>query len=205
MKTLLRAAGDGSLLRFEHVLVAVDQRLVQDLLSAVLPLEGDVKGGFHVRIESATAAFEDGVPLLRLAGRVTAAGQIAAATMVVYAGLETIDLSPGSGLLRGRISLYGLEVKEANIGGLDQRRLTQALAHGGLETLLPFVEVPIRFEDTVALPAVQAHRLRIPGTDVHLTARVALVRAFGGKLWIGMEGSAVGTKPASADVAQASP
>ena len=205
MEKLALAARDGSLLPFEHILVVVDEGLIQGLLTAALPLEGDVSGGFHVRIESAQASFADGLPLLRLGGRVTASRKVATATMAVYAGMDTIDLSPASGLLRGRVSLYGLEVKDADIVGLDQRRLTQALAHGGLEALLPFIEVPLRFDSTVTLPSVRAHRLLIPATDLRLRARVALVRAFAGKLWIGVEGSAGETEPSPGDVHQAAP
>ena len=205
MEKLALAARDGSLLPFEHILVVVDEGLIQGLLSAVLPLEGDVSGGFHVRIESAQASFADGLPLLRLGGRVTAAGHVAAATLVVYAGMDTIDLNPASGLLRGRVSLYGLEVKEADIAGLDQRRLTKALAQGGLEALLPFVEVPLRFDNTVVLPPVRVHRLLIPATELRLRARVALVRAFAGKLWIAVEGSAAEEDKEPGDVPQGAP
>jgi hypothetical protein len=149
----------------------------------VLPIEGDV-AGFRLRIEGAEAAFGDGVALLRLAGHVSAAGRSASASMVVYGGLDVLEVSPESGRLRGRIALYGVEVKEADILGVDERGLTRALAQGGLETLLRFVEVPIRFEDTIAIPAVRSARLRIPEMGLPLHARVVRVRVFGGKLWI---------------------
>ena len=56
LRTLVKAADRGGLLGFRQVLVVVDQGLVQDLLSAAMPIEGLV-GSFHVRIESAEASF----------------------------------------------------------------------------------------------------------------------------------------------------
>ncbi|HVQ28112.1 MAG TPA: hypothetical protein VMV21_00950, partial [Vicinamibacteria bacterium] len=44
IEALLSASASGSILPFEQILVVVDQSLVQDIISAVLPLEGDVGG-----------------------------------------------------------------------------------------------------------------------------------------------------------------
>ena len=189
IETLLQAGGSGPLLPFEQILVVVDQSLVQEIIRAVLPLEGDV-GGFHLRIEGAEAAFGDGVALLRLTGQVSAAAKNAWARMTVYGGLEAVELSPHSGLLRGRVSVYGVQIAQADVMGVDERGLTRALTQVGLETLLPFVEVPIRFQDAIAIPAVRSNRLRIRGTQWPLNARVALIRSFGGKLCVVVEARA---------------
>jgi hypothetical protein len=185
------------------MLLVVDQRLVQDVVSAVLPLEGEV-GGFRVRIEGAQAAFGDGLALLRLAGKASVVGKAASASMVVYGGLDVVEISPESGRLRGRVSVYSVEVKEADILGVDERGLTRALAHDGLQALLHFVEVPIRFENTVVVPAVESRRLRIPEMELPLDARIARVRVFGGKLWIEVAVSAGAGSP-NGRVAQAIP
>jgi hypothetical protein len=188
LEQLVGAAEGGALLPFGQMLLVVDQGLVQDLVRAVLPVEGHV-GGFHLRIESAEAAFGDGVALLRLAGHACAAGQAASASMVVYGGLDVLDISPESDRLRGRVSVYGVEVKEADILGVDERALTRALAQDGLEEVLRFVEVPISFENSVVIPALDSRRLRIREMYLPLHARVARVRVFGGKLWIDLEAS----------------
>jgi hypothetical protein len=203
LEQLVGAAEGGPLLPFGQMLLVVDQGLVQEVVGAVLPLEGDV-GGFHIRLEGAEAAFGDGVALLRLAGKASVAGKAASANMVVYGGLDVVEISPESGRLRGRISVYGVEVKEADILGVDERRLTRALAHDGLAALLHFVEVPIRFENTLMIPAVESKRLRIPQMDLPLNARVAGVRVFGGKLWIEVLAS-TGEGGADARVAQVLP
>ena len=202
IEALLSASASGSILPFEQILVVVDQSLVQDIISAVLPLEGDV-GGFHLRIEGAEAAFGDGVALLRLRGRVNSAGKNASASMVVYGGIDAAELSPQSGLLRGRVSVYGVEVQKADVLGVDERGLTRALAHAGLETLLPFVEVPIRFQDTIAIPAVRSERLQIRAAQMPLNAKVALLRAFGGKLCVVVEAHAGEQSARSTDVKSA--
>lgn len=189
IESLLSAARTGSILPFEQVLVVIDQSLVQDIVTAVLPLEGDV-GGFHLRIEGAEAAFGDGVALLRLRGRVNSAGDAASASMVVYGGIDAAELSPQSGLLRGRVSVYGVQVQKADVLGVDERGLTRALARAGLTTLLPFVEVPIRFQDTIAIPAVRSEKLQIRAAQMPLNAKVALLRAFGGKLCVVVEAHA---------------
>jgi hypothetical protein len=110
--------------------------------------------------------------------------------MVVFGGLDVLEISAESGRLRGRISVYGVEVQEADIFGVDERSLTQALAKDGLEALLRFVEVPIHFENTVLIPAVESRRVQIPEMELPLGARVTRVRVFGGKLWVEVEASA---------------
>jgi hypothetical protein len=186
--SLLAAAEAGRLLDFEQVLVVVDQHLVQDLVGAVVPLEGEVGGGFHVRIEAAEAAFADGLALLRLRGRARHEATAASAAMTVYGGLDVVDLDPDSGMLRCRVKVFGVETTEADVLGIDRpaRRLSDALATGGLERLLPAVEVPIRIEDNIALPAVRTRRLRIDAADVPIHASVGHVAVFGGKLWVSL-------------------
>ncbi len=203
LEQLVAAAEAGSLLPFGQMLLVVDQGLVQEVVSAVLPLEGEV-GDFKLRLESAQAAFGDGVALLRLAGKVSAVGQAASADMIVYGGLDVMEISPESGRLRSQISVYGVEVKEADIFGVNERGLTRALAHDGLAALLHFVEVPVRFENTLLIPAVESKRLRIPEMNLPLNARVARVRVFGGKLWIEVLAS-TGERSPDARVAQVMP
>ena len=62
--------------------------------------------------------------------------------------------------------------------------------------------MPILFEDTIKIPAVETKRLRIPAMDLPLDARVAQVRVFGGKLWIEVHAS-TGESPEARQVARA--
>ena len=87
-----------------------------------------------------------------------------AADLRVYGGLEVVSIDPGSGLLRCQVRVFGVESDHASGLGLagPLRELSQALGHGGLDALLSFVEIPVRFDDHLALPAVSWRRLRIP-------------------------------------------
>lgn len=188
LENLVARAEKGRLLDFEQVLVVVDQHLVQDLVGAAVPLEGDIGHGFHVRIERAEASFGDGVALLLLHGRASVVGKSASATMAVYGGLDVVSLDSASGILRCNVKVFGVETTEADVLGMDRpvRRLTDALTEGGLASLLPAVEIPVSIHDQVSLPSVQTRRLRIDAANVPLQVSVGSVTVFGGKLWVGV-------------------
>jgi len=187
LQALVEAADRGALLNFRHVLVVVDQGLVQDLLRAAMPLEGPV-GGFQVRIESAEASFGDGVALIHLNGKATLIQSSVTADLRVYGGLEVVNLDPASGLLRCQVRVFGVEADHADLLGIDEplRGLAEALSHGGLAALLRFVEIPVRIDDHLTLPAVDSRRLRIPAARVPIRAEVSEVKVFGGKLWVAL-------------------
>jgi len=187
LRTLVSAADRGALVSFAQVLVVVDQSLVQDLLRAAMPVEGPI-GGFRVRLESAEASFDDGLALVHLRGKATLIESSVSADLRVYGGLEVVNLDPQSGRLRCEVRVFGVEADRANLLGIDKplRDLAQALSHGGLAALLRFVEIPVRIDDHVSLPAVDSKRLRIPAAEVPIRAEVAEVKAFGGKLWVAL-------------------
>jgi hypothetical protein len=188
LQGLVAAAEAGELFKFGQALVVVDQHLVQDLVRAVVPLEGDVSGDFHVRIEGAEAAFGDGLALLCLHGRASTIGKSASAAMKVYGGLDVFELDPVSGMLRCRVKVFGVETTEADVLGIDRpaRRLTEALAAGGLARLLPAIEVPVQIKDNITLPDVRTRRVRIAAADLPVHASVAQVAVYGGKLWVSL-------------------
>ena len=188
LRVQVEAAEAGTLLDFEQVLVVVDQDLVQRLLASATPLEGDVGQGFHVRIDTARAEFANGVALVHLDGEASLVGRAVSAQMSVYGGLDVVELDPASGVLRARVGVYAVEIPKADVLGIDEpaRRLTKALAEGGLETLLGPIEVPVRIEDRLRLPALRTRRISIPALDVPVAATVSSVRVFAGKLWVGV-------------------
>jgi hypothetical protein len=191
LRELVTAAEGGSLLDFGQLLIVVDESLVQSVLASAASLEGDVGGGFWVRIDKASASFQDGVALVRMGGEARLVNESVSTWAEVYGGLEVVELDPESGVLRARVKVYAVEVARADILGIDEpaRELTKALAEGGLESLLGPVEVPVRIEDHLRLPAVTTRRLRIPAMEVPVIASVTSVRVFGGKLWVGIGAS----------------
>jgi len=188
LRAQVEAAESGTLLDFDQMLVVVDQELVQRLLASATPLEGDVEG-FHVRIDTARAEFTNGVALVHLDGAASVVGRAVSADMSVYGGLDVVELDPASGVLRARLGVYAVEIPKADLLGIDQpaRRLTKALAEGGLEALLGPIEVPVRIEDRLRLPALRTRRVRIPALDVPVAATVSSVRVFAGRLWVGVK------------------
>ena len=191
LRVQVAAAEAGTLLDFEQMLVVVDQQLIQQLLASATPLEGDVQS-FHVRIDAARAEFAKGVALVHLDGQASLVSGGISAEMSVYGGLDVVELDPASGVLRARVSVYAVDIPKADLLGIDQptRRLTQALAEGGLEALLGPIEVPVRIEDRLELPALRTRRVSIPALEVPVAATVSSVRVFSGKLWVGVRAKA---------------
>ena len=143
---LVAAADHGSLFDFDGILVVVDQGLVQELLRGATPLEADVGGGFHVRVDSAEASFADGLAVVRLDGQASVAGKTASADVKVYGAIDVVALDSKSGVLTCRVSVWGVEAAHADVLGIHQpvRRLTEALTQGGLALLLGSIEIPVR-------------------------------------------------------------
>jgi hypothetical protein len=172
LRPLVAAAENGTLLDFAQMLVVVDQG----------------------RIDSARASFGDGLALVHLVGEARIVGRPVSAPVDVYGGLDSVDLDPGTGILRARVNLYTVDLSaDRALGGAGAaRRLAQALASGGLDALLGPIEVPIRIEDRLRLPALRTPRVRIPGMDVPVEAVVSSLKVFGGKLWVGVSAHVAG-------------
>ena len=195
---LIAAAEQKSLFDFGGILVVVDQALVQDLLRSVTPLEGDVGGGFHVRVESAETSFADGLAIVRLDGKASVAGKAASADVSVYGAIDVVELDSTSGVMKCRVSVFGVDAAHADMLGVDEpvRRLTEALTQGGLALLLGSIEVPVRIENRLSIPALESHRLRIASVDLPLQVAVEDVNVLGGKLWVRVK-AAIGPSPAA--------
>jgi hypothetical protein len=194
---LASAAENGTLLDFKGVLIVVDQVLVQDLLRAVTPLDADVGSGFHVKIDSADAAFGDGVALIRMTGTARVGGTSVGSKVTVLGAIDVVELNPISGVLQCGVSILGVEALDATALGHNDPvgRLTEALTHGGLSLLLGSFEIPVSVENRLSIPGVESKRLRIAAEDLPLTIAVQQVKAFGGRLWVFVD-AALATGPA---------
>ena len=183
---LAAAAENGTLLNFKGVLIVVDEVLVQDLIRAVTPLEADVGSGFHVKIDSADAAFGDGVALVRMTGTASVGGAALGSQVTVFGAIDVVALAPNSGVLQCGISILSVEAQDATALGHNDPvgRLTEALTHGGLSLLLGSLEIPVSVADRLSIPAVESKRLRIAAENLPLTIAVQQVKVFGGRLWV---------------------
>ena len=183
---LTAAAEKGTLLNFKDILVVVDQSLIQDLLRAVTPMDADVGKGFHVRIDSADTAFGDGVALVRMTGIATLDASAVGAEVTVFGAIDAVQIDPASGVLRCSVAILGVEAQDAKALGRNDPigRLTEALAHGGLSMLLGGLEIPVRVENHLSIPAVASKRLQIVAEHLPLTVSAQQIKVFGGKLWV---------------------
>jgi hypothetical protein len=183
---LTASAEKGKLLDFKDILVVVDQSLIQDLLRAVTPMDADVGSGFHVRIDSADTTFGDGVALVRMTGIATRDASTVGAEVTVLGAIEAVQVDPVSGVLRCSVAILGVEAQDAEALGRNDPigRLTEALAHGGLSMLLGGLEIPVRVENQLSIPAVASKRLQIVAEELPLSVAAQQIKVFGGKLWV---------------------
>jgi hypothetical protein len=205
LRRLLAEAEKGALIKPGDVTVAVDERLVQDLLSAVLPLERVVGGRYRIRLTKASVRFEDGFALVRLGGRATLEGKdegYASADLDVAGGLDVVELDPRTGVLRGQVKIIAVDAQRVAVMGLsaprEAQRLVEDLGRERLESfsdLLSALEIPVRVEREIALPAVSGEAgLRIGADVIPLQARIADVESFRGRLWVSIAAAVEGAK-----------
>jgi hypothetical protein len=200
---LASAAERGTLLDFKSVLIIVDQVLVQDLLHAATPFEADVGNGFHVKINSADAAFGDGVALVRLTGTASVGGTSVGSQVAVFGAIDVVALAPLSGVLQCRVSILSVEAQDAAALGHNDPvgRLTEALTRGGLSLLLGPLEIPVSVQNSLSIPAVESKRLHIAAEDLPLTIAVQQVKVFGGRLWVFVD-AALAPRPVKPEVSK---
>jgi len=189
VRTLIADAERGKLIDFRELLVVVDQHLVQDLITSMTPFEREVGTLYRVRIDNATAEFEDGLALVRLDGRAMLRGSETYVDLSVFGGVDILDLDADTGLLRARMTVFAVHVPEVRLAGRDApaRLLAQTISRERLEAfadILPSVPIPVRLQHDVTLPAVQTDVVKIAETRVPVAATVLQVRVFRGKLWV---------------------
>jgi hypothetical protein len=186
MLALVSAAERGKVLDFPGMLIVVDQTLVQALLREITPIEADVGNGFHVRIDSADAAFTNGVALVTLIGTASVKGGPEGAKITVLGAIDVARIDRATGMLQCGVSILGVDAQNAGALGSNDPigRLTEALAHGGISLLLGSLEVPVRIADRLVIPSVTRKRIRIEPQALPLTVAAREIKVFGGRLWV---------------------
>jgi hypothetical protein len=194
LQALVKTAQEKRLAPFKGVLVVVDETLVQRLLQVGIPYERTVAGRFRISITGAHVKFDDAFALVRLDGRATLADRAdtgAAADVSVFGALDIVDLDASTSVLRGRVSLLGVDARRVEVLGVRTSAAEELVEELGREQLLSFadlasaLEIPVRLQSSLELPAVgPAGGVTIAAASLPVTARIADVNAFRGKLWI---------------------
>jgi hypothetical protein len=199
LEGLIRAARSGRLVPFEEILVVVQEGLVQRLIEAALPIEQVIER-YRVRVESVRVTFEDGFALVHLSGRASLTDQPQTfAEIDVYGGLDIVDLDPQTGVLTARAKILAVDTQRVDLRGISApvRRLVDDIGRERLsvfEPLLESLEIPVRLESEVVIPAVRDAGVFIEAARAPVAVGIVDVKAFRGKLWISASAQA-GVEP----------
>lgn len=172
------------------VLISVRESLVRELIAASLPFEQEVAGRFNITAEDVEVDLRPGMALVEFAGRASpvALGEVTV-DILILASLELLELAPDTPDLRAKLSMLGFQVTGLEIGRLRPpvERLVNELGRSqiGLFTdLLGEIEIPIRLESAITLPAVESDDVTIPAASLPLRSEVRGVFVGDERLWV---------------------
>jgi hypothetical protein len=171
----------------DGVVVSVSQSVVTQLLNAQLPFETSA-GALKVTLTRGEAVFK-GSPAVTLTGLIAPAGEPGlAGEIAVFGALEGIKIDPGSGTLRANIAIDHVDLLkmaglEKVVGGGSLDDLGQ-LVRTQVKGSLPEVQIPVRIEQSIDLPAVTDGPVLIEGARMPLEVEIADVFAAEGSLWV---------------------
>jgi hypothetical protein len=169
------------------VVVAIDESLLQNIIAAQLPLDADVDR-YHLRLSGVDVTFR-GSPIVRLKGALHPLEQPGLEAEVDVVGvLEHIEIVPGESTLKARIAIDHLTVEKA--AGLESVLSGSTLdeiavrIRDVLKDQIPLVQIPVKVQEDISLPAVTRGPVRVDGAVLPLGAGVSQVVAVRGRLWI---------------------
>jgi hypothetical protein len=201
--TVARLERNETVLPLDEVAVVVDATLIRDLIAAQLPFDADVDR-YHVRLVEADVIFEES-EVVRLRGVLFIRDNPALAAEVTAVGvLEKIMIDDASSTLTARIAVDHIGFDK--VAGLES-----ILSEGALDELarsvrvriadqLPAIQIPIKVQHTIELPAVELGPIRLEAASLPLQVSVSRVVAGRGRLWIAIRitpGEFVHGRPAS--------
>jgi hypothetical protein len=175
------------MLPLDDVAVSIDEVFVRDLIHAQLPFEVDVDR-FHLALQEVGVHFR-GSPTVRLRGALNLKERPdLAGTVEVVGALDEIRVEPSSSTLRARIVIdhIGIE-KAAGIESILSGATLDEVARMirlRIKDQLPPVQIPVRVQQSIDLPAVTQGPVRIDGARMPLQVAVSQVVAGQGKLWV---------------------
>lgn len=175
------------MLPLDDVAISIDDAFVRDLVAAQLPFDMDVDR-FHLSLKEAQALFR-GSPVVRLRGALNLRKRpdLEAAVTVIGA-LVDIQVDQASSALKAKIAVDHLEIEkaagiEAILTGSTMDEVAR-LVRLQLADQLPPIQIPVKVQQSIDLPAVTQGPVRIDGASMPLQVAVSQVVAGQGKLWI---------------------
>jgi len=190
------------MLPLEDVAIAIDDGLVRDIIGAQLPFEADVDR-FHLTLKEAEVHFK-GSPVVRLRGALVVRERPALAAAVnVIGALEDINVDQATSTLRAKVAVDHLGIeKAAGIESILSGATLDEVARMvrlEIKDKLPPIQIPVKVQQSIDLPAVTRGPVRIDGARMPLAVAVSQVVAGQGRLWIAVHfqpGDVVKTKDA---------
>jgi hypothetical protein len=191
-----------SILPLDDIAIAIDDTLLRDLIAAQLPFEMDVDR-FHLSLTEAEAQFR-GSPVVRLRGALNLKEKPELAAVVnVIGALEDIQVENASSTLRAKIAVDHIGIEKA--AGIEQILSGSTLDEAArlirlqLQDRLPLIQIPVKLQKSIELPAITTGPVRIDGASMPLQVGVSEVMAGQGRLWIAVRfqpGDLVDSAPA---------
>ena len=184
----LISRGD-SLIPASDVVVAIQQELVQKLIAQRLPID-IVAAPYRMALSAVEVGFK-GAPTVELRGLVTRDGLPGITVAVKLIGaLSRIEVDTKTFTLRARIAADHLDIEStAGVGALfGDSSLDDVAELLRLELVaqLPVVEIPVRVQEDILLPAVTDGPVQMDAVRFPVKASVSRVFAASGRLWIGL-------------------
>lgn len=178
-----------SLFPDSDVIVSIDESFVQGLITARLPIELTA-APYRVSLTMVDVGF-GGAPTVRLRGTITRDGIVTLDAVVrVVGALSGIEIDTATSTLRANISADHLDIEKASgiealLSGStldDVARLVRLQ----VASQLPTIEIPVRVQQDIDIPAVTDGPVRINGARLPVRASVSRVFAANQRLWIGL-------------------
>ena len=186
-ETVARLERGEAVLPLDDVAIAIDDTLVRDLITAQLPFDMDVDR-FHLTLKEAEVHFR-GSPVVRLRGALNVKERPnLEAAVAVQGALEGIEVDRASSTLRAKVAVDHIKIeKAAGVESILSGSTLDELARMirlEIKDRLPPIQIPVKVQQSIDLPAVTRGPVRIDGARMPLQVAVSQVLAGQGRLWI---------------------
>lgn len=178
-----------SLIPASDVVVAINEALVQGLITARLPID-IAAAPYRIALTAADVGFR-GAPTVQLRGTLTRDGVPGIGVSVRLIGaLCDIDIDTTTFTLRARISADHVDIDRvavagAFLSGFSFDDMAQQIRRE-VVSQLPIVEIPVRVQQDIDIPAITDGPVQMAGVRFPVKASVSRVFAANGRLWIGL-------------------